>query len=132
MDILISLAKIILAILPFLARKSKIKGSWIARFQKQDTVDMVDELVEAKQLWSLVWGKIRPLNNPNDPPWQFFGLMREQVFVGIYFAKEKLQHWQGSFTLKLDTDENGLTGVYSGFEEETQEIIGSKYIWKRK
>jgi hypothetical protein len=127
MDYLVFFAKVIVAILPFLNRKSKLKGKWHAQYPSADTGEEKSELVELNQLWSLVWGTIKPVDNPADPEWQCYGLIREQVFVGIYFSREKLRHWQGSFTLTLSATEEELTGYYSGFEETRQSIVSSPY-----
>lgn len=131
MEIIISIAKIILAILPFLNRKSRIKGRWRAEYVEDGYTNRLAEMVEANQLWSLVWGKIKPIDNLSDPEWKFYGLIREQVLVGIYFAEEKLHHWQGSFTLSFNDDEKLLTGYYAGFEESTQTIVASSYSWRK-
>lgn len=132
MELLLILAKIILAVLPFINRKSEIKGEWIAIYQEQNTNKELKEKVVANQLWSLVWGKIYPLDNLNDPLWKFRGIIRDQVIVGLYLAKDKLQHWQGSFTLKWDNTKNELAGIYTGFEEKRQMVISSNYFWTKK
>lgn len=132
MELFITIAKIILSILPFLNRKSKIKGEWIAIYHEQTNGKETKETVVVNQLWSLVWGNISPRENLNDPSWKFNGIIRDQVLVGIYFAKEKFQHWQGSFTLKWDNTKNKLFGIYSGFEESSQKIISSDYSWVKR
>lgn len=132
MDLLFFIAKIIIAILPFLNRKSELKGKWNAEYISASTKEKLIERVQLNQLLSLVWGTIEPVTNPNDPIWTCYGLNRDQVFVGIYFSRERLGHWQGSFTLKFKNQrKNELIGQYQGFEEELQQIIGSPYTWTK-
>jgi len=101
----IQIAKLLVAILPFLSRKSKLKGKWKARYLPYEGGDELVELVELNQLFSMVWGAIKPIDNEMDPPkWLCYGINRDQVFVGVYFSKERLKHWQGSFTLSFKDD----------------------------
>ena len=129
---LIPIAKLLVAILPFLSRKSKLKGKWRARYLPYGGGEELVELVELNQLSSMVWGAIKPIDNEMDPPkWLCYGINRDQVFVGVYFSKERLKHWQGSFTLSFKDDYNILQGYYSGFEETEQQIVTSEYRWDK-
>ena len=129
LEIFILIAQFIGRVLPFLVDRSRLTGIWTAEYTGKKA--RKTERVQARQLSSLVWGTIEPITNPSDPTWTFYGLMRDQVLVGIYFAREKLGHWQGSFTMVLH-DEDTLMGTYSGFEEEPQKIVGSPYKWTRR
>ena len=131
METLILFARFIIAVLPFLNRKSKLKGKWRAEYSRSGSKQKLNELIELSQLSSLVWGTIKPIDNPADPEWKCYGLNRDQVLVGIYFSAERLHHWQGSFTLVLSDHKDKLVGHYSGFEESTQSIVMSPYVWHR-
>lgn len=121
--------KILAAILPPLAKRGKLTGRWYAEYEAEKTREVCRETVKATQLFSVVWGTISPQRGV-DPEWRFHGLIRDQVFVGIYWAAERLRHWQGSFTLVFQKS-GELSGVYSGFEEETQSLVSSRYDWQK-
>ncbi len=131
MDILVMLAKFVVAVLPFLNRHAKMKGTWKATYHEHDSKQPLTELVELNQLSSLVWGRIKPLDNEYDPTWLCYGIMRDQVLVGMYFSSERLRHWQGSFALCLTPEGDALTGHYCGFEEASQTIVDSHYAWSK-
>jgi hypothetical protein len=51
------------------------------------------------------------------------------ILIGRYnYAPKRFGHWQGSFTVKIiDSTPPEMSEYYSGFEEDTQKVIGSTY-----
>ncbi len=128
--IAVTSAKLLVRLLPFLARRGRLTGRWRAEYQSQESGAAMKELVEAQHFRTIVWGTIAPVDNPDDPRWTFYGRMRDQVLVGIYMARERLGHWSGAFCLVLKGDSK-LKGNYVGFEEDTGSIVGSEYSWTK-
>jgi hypothetical protein len=91
----------------------------------------MSEAVEAQQFRKLVWGNIKPIDNLKDPPWKFYGIVRDQVLVGVYLASERLGHWQGAFTMVVRSNEL-IEGTYIGFDEDDQSVVSSPYKWERR
>ena len=122
----------------------KIAGEWSATYTEYDTGIVRTESVRMNQDGSIVWGYIDPdpATTHKNPPWRFYGTVRDGVLVASYWSEQIQGHYQGSFTLKVEkhaefsegADPKALemNGFYTGFEKALGKILQGQYRWVRK
>ena len=106
-----------------------IGGKWVTEYEEDGQT--YNENVTINQRGSSVGGEIRPkAPNDDDEIYKFKGTFKHRILTAEYWSPDEKDYERGTFVLQLVARE--LRGQHILFASDTDELITSRYVWRKK